>query len=184
MSGFDDMDDEYEDDARARRVVSVMLKEGSRFWISAGAAGGEELPAPSEPFKLRVALAVALGKALGLGAREAAALGGLAQSQQEKISGLRWLRWSVELPEGSFDKLALQSPEGQSAMAQRFEQAVGVPLFSRFELDGLRGRGPGGDWASATREPADLMALFAALESKAIGRVAPAQSKGLGASRI
>lgn len=179
-----DVRDRADDDARAQRLVSVMLREGAGVWIAAGAAGGAELPIAAEPFKLRVALPVALGRALGLPAREAADLGAQAESHQEGVLGLRWLRWSVELPAGSFAALALGEEKGQAAMARAFESAVGVPLFARFEVPGLGGRDAKGDWASASRDPGDLLALFASLEAKAIGRLAPARGKGPGASRI
>lgn len=179
----DNWDYEWDDQAQ-RRVVSVMLREGKRFWIAAGAAGGSELPCSAEPYKLRVGLPVALAKALAWTPERAAELAADASSQMEEASGLRWLRWSSELPAGSFEALGLGSEPGQAALARRFEAAVGVPVFARFEVDALRGSGPGGDWASAARDPGDLVRLFSALEAKAIERVAPARGAGKGPSRI
>ena len=100
-------------------IVSVMLKESGRFWIAAGAAGGSELPECSEPFRLRVALPVALGHVLGLSPSGSAALAGSSTSKEESVgASLRWLRCVVDLPPGGFDGLGLQRREGQSSTAR------------------------------------------------------------------
>lgn len=165
-------------------LVSVMLKEGGRLWISAGAAGGSELPLRAEPYKLRVELPVALAKAMRLSARGAAELSASSESHQENFEWLRWLRWTVEVPGGTFDALGLGLPEGEAALARALEAAMGVPMFARFEVEALKGRGAGGDWASASREPGDLMRLFSALEAKALERISSSKSTGKGPQRI
>lgn len=159
-------------------IVSVMLRESGRFWITAGAAGGGELPECAEPFLLRVALPVALGKSLGMDPMGCAKLGGKAHSQEESIDDcIRWLRWSVDLPSGSFDALGLGSKEGQREAARIISAPFGVGLHPDFEIPGIRDiKSPGGDWASASREPEDMYRLYAVLEAKAIAELSSASN--------
>lgn len=164
-------------------IISVMLKESGRSWIGAGAAGGAELAAAAEPFRLRVALPVALGKALDLSASESALLGARAVSYDESLSThTRWLRWSIELPCGGFDRLGLGAPEGQSRIARAFSEALGAALFAEFEVEGLDENKINGDWVSVSRDTSGLERLYALLEAKALGAVAQARepSRGLG----
>lgn len=171
-------------------IVSVMLRQTGRSWICAGAAGGSELPECAQAFRLGVAVPVALGRALGMEPSEAAQLGAMCQTHAEEFDGwLRWVRVVVDLPSGGMDALQIHSQEGQAAMARAFESAVGVPLFAEFEARSILGtkpKAPGGDWVSSSRDPSDLIALFAALEAKALEQIAlKAKSKaGLGPSRI
>lgn len=154
-------------------IVSVMLRESGRFWIAAGAAGGQELPECAEPFLLRVALPVALGKRLGMDPMGCARLAAKAHSQEESIDDcIRWLRWSVELPKGSFEALGLATQEGQQEAARIISEPFGVGLHPDFAIPGMRQiKSPGGDWASASREPEDMYRLYALLEAKAIAEL-------------
>lgn len=171
-------------------IVSVMLRQSGRSWICAGAAGGGELPECAQAFRLGVAVPVALGQALGMEPSQAAQLGSMCQTHSEDFDGwLRWVRVVVDLPAGGMDALGLHTAEGQACMARAFESAVGVPMFAEFEARSILGskpKAPGGDWASSSRDPSDLVALFAALEAKALEQISSASKSkaGMGPSRI
>lgn len=167
------------------RVVSAMLREGSRFWIAAGAAGGSELPSSAEPYAMRVALPVALARAIGLSSREAAELAGRSEGFEQDLGDLRWLRWSVEVDSGTFAALGFPGRDAQRDLARSLGQAVNCPLFARHELPDLQD-GPGGDWAGGA--PATIgkagWRLFAVLEAKAIAETAARAPRGPGPGRI
>lgn len=113
------------------RVVSALLVGPGVFWLAAGAAGGSELPAAAEPFKMSVALPVALGMALGWGPSHTARLSASAEGFDDEAGRLAAL-------------------ESQSLLARILGDAIGAPLFACFEI------WPG-DWASTARDPADLL---------------------------
>ena len=150
-------------------VLRFALSQGGATRLFLAAAGGSELPRAAEAFRLRVALPIELAKAFGLDPLSGAAIGVNAQCFEEQAEGMRWIRWHGKAPSGEADK---------ELLALAFSEAAGVPVFEDFELEGLGGAWAAAEAASASRDPRQMLAIYAALEAKALGSLCQNAARG------